>query len=75
MKALTRAVRPMRRFALPTFLFASFRKSSELGGDLLLHCSRFLYLVGGAQQVDGHLVLQSQGRAALQGGAVPAQQL
>lgn len=65
----------MRCFVLPTFLFASFCKGCQLRGDLLLDCSWLLYLVGGTQEVNGHLVLQRQGRAALQAGTVPASQL
>lgn len=63
----------MRCFVLATFLLASFCEGGQLGGDLLLDCSRFLDLVGCTQEMDWHFVLQRG--AALQAGAVPARQL
>lgn len=65
----------MRCFALPTFFFASFCKSGQLSRDLLLNCSRFLYLVSRTQEMDWHFVLQCKNWTILQGGTVPTNQL
>lgn len=54
----------MRGFGgLACLLFAS-AQGCQLGGDLLLHPHGFVLLVGGAEEMERHLGLQRQGRAA-----------